>query len=462
MKKEQNDIISSLYQPTNESKRLPPEWKSLVGGFLVEFVMGTFTLWGIVGPYIASYLRLSSDTITIKEASVIYPIIAVSASFARIISKKVVDRIGFNIALRGSLIIMSASLGVASFIDSFVPFVFLFAVIPGIMGGIGTILPVWAAWEAIPRRRGLASGLTTAGFGFGSFLLGLISQFVANPENLQADIVGPDGQNYFDYHVANRVPWLLRVLSGFVLVFGLGGSCFVSDPLKQRVPADYYLSFPPSDEDSTKGDNDVKLQSTGNVHPVDIKFRQAIKTKNVWILAVLTLLMTIPLNFVASTFKFYAENKPNLNNDVYLTTLAALGSVLSCFTKIGWGHWNDLTSFRFTFGLLILIEAISLSLLALLAESSKMLYLVIIDLILICFGGVYVLLPTICSKIYGNKTGTQIYGVIDSFMSFGSVVQYFCLSIFLDILNFDCLLYVMAALAAASLLFHVFFFTEKL
>ena len=467
MNKEQEDIFTTKPQALlqiNASNYPRPNWRSLIGGFFVEFVMGTFILWGTVGPYITSYFRGYSESVTLKETSLVYPITGVSASVARIIAKKIVDKVGFDLALRGSLVIMGLSYGIASFTQSLVPFVILYAVIPGFMGGVGTVLPVWASWEAAPGKRGLASGLTTAGFGFGSFLLSFLVQLIANPGNLPADITGSDGQQYFSSEVADRVPLLLRILSLFVLIFGLGGSLLITSPVKQQAM-----------DDSTSIESEENYISNGqpaissNVAPLvfehndkrNISFKAALRTKTVWVLAISVLFATMPLNFVSAIFKFYAENKPNLNNDVYLTALAATGSFISSFTKVGWGVWSDRTSFKFTFGVLILIEAITMSLLAV-SSNSKVFYMLNIIIIWICFGGVYVLIPTVCSKIYGNKTGTQIYGVIDLFMSLGTVLQYFFMSIFLNLLSFDSLFYIMASLPAITLLLHIYLFREQL
>ena len=41
-----------------------------------------------------------------------------------------------------------------------------------------------AGWSHLPGRKGLASGVITAGFTFGGFIFGLITNRICNPDNV--------------------------------------------------------------------------------------------------------------------------------------------------------------------------------------------------------------------------------------------------------------------------------------
>ena len=66
------------------------------------------------------------------------------------------------------------------------------------------------AWSHFPNNKGLVSGLTLSGFGFGGFLFNILSVKLTNPDNLDT-IKGDDGEDYFPREVFERLPNTLRV-----------------------------------------------------------------------------------------------------------------------------------------------------------------------------------------------------------------------------------------------------------
>ena len=82
------------------------------------------------------------------------------------------------------------------------------------------------AWEWLPSRRGLASGIILCGFGFGSFIFGFISTALVNPNN-ESPVEQPDGDKLYSYEVAENVPSMLRYLSAMWVVLGIFGIILV-------------------------------------------------------------------------------------------------------------------------------------------------------------------------------------------------------------------------------------------
>ena len=84
------------------------------------------------------------------------------------------------------------------------------------------MLPLIVGWEWFPDNKGVVSGVTLGGYGFGSFIFTQISTYLVNPNNA-APIKNPDSDiDYYDPEVANKVPSMLRTLvyiwSGLVLI----------------------------------------------------------------------------------------------------------------------------------------------------------------------------------------------------------------------------------------------------
>jgi MFS transporter, OFA family, oxalate/formate antiporter len=67
-------------------------------------------------------------------------------------------------------------------------------------------------WKYFPNSRGVISGLTIAGYGFGSFIFNFVCQSIANPSNKHPDVpVKENGVTvkYFGPDVYDEVPKML-------------------------------------------------------------------------------------------------------------------------------------------------------------------------------------------------------------------------------------------------------------
>ena len=87
-------------------------------------------------------------------------------------------------------IIMLSSIYISSIVKSWWMFFFIFGI--SFPFGMGFVLwtPIICAWEWFPDNKGLVSGSIMAAFGFGSFVFGIISTAIVNPDDLKP-IVDP-------------------------------------------------------------------------------------------------------------------------------------------------------------------------------------------------------------------------------------------------------------------------------
>lgn len=82
-----------------------------------------------------------------------------------------------------------------------VAFIFFYGVVFGVAIGFAYFIPMICGWEFFPTRRGMVSGVTLGGFGFGSFVFGFIAMALANPHNASTHKVA-NGDSMFDWEVA--------------------------------------------------------------------------------------------------------------------------------------------------------------------------------------------------------------------------------------------------------------------
>lgn len=70
--------------------------------------------------------------------------------------------------------------------------------------------PLYNAWHYFPESKGLVTGIILCGSGLGSFIFGLVSTSIVNPDNLKTNSLG-----VFPEEVSERVPHMIRTMALF-------------------------------------------------------------------------------------------------------------------------------------------------------------------------------------------------------------------------------------------------------
>lgn len=58
-----------------------------------------------------------------------------------------------------------------------------FAISFGVCNGLGYTIPLKICWDLFPNKKGMVTGVIICGFGVGSFVFGIVSTILINPEN---------------------------------------------------------------------------------------------------------------------------------------------------------------------------------------------------------------------------------------------------------------------------------------
>ena len=103
------------------------------------------------------------------------------------------------------------------FLSSFTKEIYLYLILYCLMNGVGCgmcyFVPLVCGWEYFPHKKGLVTGCILAGYGFSSFIFSLISTKLVNPNHENPTIEDPDtGVTYYDSDVADRTPFMIRIL----------------------------------------------------------------------------------------------------------------------------------------------------------------------------------------------------------------------------------------------------------
>ena len=308
---------------------------------------------------------------------VTFTIFVVTETWVVPVAGYLIDRFGPRAMVCGSGALVAIAWIINSVADSLILF-YLAAVIAGFGAGPIFAATVGNALKWFPDRRGLASGLTAAGFGAGS-----------------AVTVVP---------IANTIQ-----SSGYeaaYLWFGLGqGIVVMVVALLLRAPpqAEVVVPVPP-----------LLQQSRRSHAPADV-----LKSPPFWLMYAMFvmvgtsgLMATAQLAPVARDFAI-----DNVPVSIFGLTMPALsfalsfGLVLNGLSRPFFGWVSDQIGREHTMFIAFLLEGIGIYALFLFANS-PMLFVLLSGLVYFAWGEIFALFPATCTDIFGRKFATANYGML--------------------------------------------------
>jgi OFA family oxalate/formate antiporter-like MFS transporter len=288
-----------------------------------------------------------------------------------------IDRFGPRVMVCGSGFLVAIAWMINAYADS-LALLYLAAAIGGIGAGIIYGASVGNALKWFPDRRGLAAGLTAAGFGAGSALT-----------------VVP---------IANMI-----VSSGYDAAFwwfGIGQGAVV-------IVIALLLRAPEAGEVPTRAVAAV-LQSRRDYSPAEV-----LKTAPFWVMYVMFvmvgtggLMATAQLAPIAKDFKIDAIPVSILGLTLPALQFAlSIDRVLNGVTRPFFGWLSDHIGRENTMFIAFLFEGIGIYALLHFA-SDPFLFVLLSGLVFFAWGEIYSLFPATCTDIYGRKFATTNYGML--------------------------------------------------
>jgi OFA family oxalate/formate antiporter-like MFS transporter len=288
-----------------------------------------------------------------------------------------IDRFGPKIMICGSGVLVAIAWVINSVADSLF-LLYLGAAIGGIGAGVIYGGSVGNALKWFPDRRGLAAGLTAAGFGAGSAL--------------------------------TVVPIYNMILSsGYeaaFLWFGLGQGVIV-------VLVGLLLRAPQSGEAPAPAAPAVQ-QTRRDYGPAEV-----LKSPPFWVMYVMFvmvgaggLMATAQLAPIAKDFKIDTIPVSILGLTLPALTFAlSIDRVLNGFTRPFFGWVSDHIGRENTMFIAFMLEGIGIYALLLVA-SNPLWFVILSGLVFFAWGEIYSLFPATCTDIYGRKFATTNYGML--------------------------------------------------
>ncbi len=271
-----------------------------------------------------------------------------------------------------------ASLG---FISSLLSFYVLFA-----LAGIGVACVyacgVSTAVKWFPDRRGVASGIITAGYGMGAAAF--------NP--LFSHLIGAIG--YSSTFLWTGISHgALIVLSGLVMV---------------NPPSDYKVAAA------------AVVKKNVRRHDLQFTYSEMLRTPQFYFLFFAMLSMAIGGLMVTASVKPVATNFHI--GAAALTVALVLYPLANGFARILWGSVSDYLGRERTMFTAFLLQAIFLVALTTLGRSGDWIWVALVSLVFLTWGELYVLFPAVLADLYGSKNSAGNYAFLYSAKGFAALL----------------------------------------
>jgi OFA family oxalate/formate antiporter-like MFS transporter len=146
-------------------ERLNRRWDLIVIGIVVNACLGTVYSWSVFRAPLEDVLA-----ITAAQSGLPYSVFLGAFAFCMPVGGMLIDRIGPRRTLFMGGILVGAGWVSAGFVGALVPLILTYGIVGGAGVGLAYGVPLAVAGSWFPKRRGLAMGLTLAGFGVSPFV----------------------------------------------------------------------------------------------------------------------------------------------------------------------------------------------------------------------------------------------------------------------------------------------------
>ena len=158
---------------------------------------------------------------------------------------------------------------------------------------------------------------------------------------------------------------------------------------------------------------------------------------------------------IASVYKLYGLS--NFHDDFFITTIGSVAFLLGSI-RFPWAYLSDKFSFKLTYFIVLSLQIIT-SLTLKLISHNKALYFIWICTIIVCEGAQFVLVPTICAKLFGNYSAV-VYSFMFSFVGFSSILASILVRFELKSKGYEFFFYLGGSMSAVALFILILFFKE--
>mmetsp|Transcript_15587 Transcript_15587/g.28331 ORF Transcript_15587/g.28331 Transcript_15587/m.28331 type:complete len:439 (+) Transcript_15587:2858-4174(+) len=367
---------------------------TVLGGFLTTLCCGSLNAWGMIVAYLASYLRLYDDAVSVSSLGIGYSFSFITLGFGLMLNVKLIIHIGSKLTCLVGVFCMSFGLMVCSFLTNQWLFNAVFSVFVGLGVGTSMMAASYEVCKHFTRNTGFYMGLSVVGHGLGPLVFCLLFTYICNPDNRVPDISVQSGQSnvlYFDREVAERVPSALIMCGLFIAVVGVLGSMLIysADDLQ---PLD-----------------DARSSVSGDTEYYELTIKDVIKSEHFWLLFAAFFFGISFTTWIFVSFKNYGALY--IDDDHFLAYIGVVGAVATSIARLIFPMLMDYFSF-FALNSIAISAIIVLALSVNFAVHYKSLYMIVIVLAYFFHGSQFFPYSLICKSVFGEHLGPAAFSYV--------------------------------------------------
>ena len=360
-------------------------WTQLLLGFIVMMAISSPQyVWTL---FVPSFQKTTGAILS--EVQWTITILIVLQTWLSPIQGFLVDRLGPKLLIGLGAVLSGAGWIASSYITSTAGLYATYGVLCGVGTGIVYIGIIGLMVRWFPERRGLATGVVAAGYGFGAILTTFPIDGMLKGSGYQYTLV---------------------VFGAIFAVVGLAGALLMRAPRDGEVPAQAALAGATTSRDHA---------------PLDM-----LKTPVFWLMFVMMSMMSTGGLMVITQFTSFAKafGIDGTTNVVILgMTLAAIPTALTFdritngLTRPFFGWVSDHIGRENTMGIAFILEGIAIYLM-LQYRSDPFLLIVLSGLVFFGWGEIFSLFPSTLTDTFGTKYATTNYGFLYMAQGVGSIL----------------------------------------
>lgn len=343
-----------------EKKKKKNRWLVLVAAIVVNISLGAGYAWSV---FQEALLEVNPNW-SLSETSLAFSISFAMVPVAMIISGPIVDKYGGRLVVLISGILFGLGMFATGFVTSIPALYLTYGLILGlgIGAGYGTATALTVKW--FPDKKGLAGGLTAAGFGGGAIILAPIATAMIESMGISSTF---------------------RTLGVVLLVFIVGASFIMDNPpaIEKKVDT-----------------------SAATVASNDVTFKEMLKESNFWILwTVYIFAATSGMMIIGHAANI--ANTYSLGEGAFVVMIVGLANTLG---RVFWGSVSDRIGRYKTVLAMFVVSAAGLILVNLSETLGAVLGIAGLVFIALSFGGFLGSFPGITAENWGSTNSATNYG----------------------------------------------------
>ncbi|KRX05515.1 Major facilitator superfamily domain, general substrate transporter [Pseudocohnilembus persalinus] len=332
--------------PTEVKEIKQQSWRIIVGGILLNLIVGSFYSFGAYSIYLASYLKTQTPNLTLDGIAIVFPLM--------------------NILMNCTPIY-----------------------------GLMYTLPFLSTWRYFPTKLQKVNAVLQTGFGLGGAIFGYFAFEIVNYDNQAAKyIVEENGVDrfYFEECISFNVPTMLKTFSISIAILGALTLILLWKPSNENL--DHYRDLMIRIDNKKKSDKEKEMMPTSEC----LNLKQGLLSKNFQLLFIMAFASTMFGFFIMTQYKNYGILLQY--DDQTLTYIGFLAFTLFGCTRDLWTKLITNQGFKKSF---IYLQSSILVLMILYMKYCDNLLIYGLTVVIIIFlqGGLFTWFSSFTPKVFG-------------------------------------------------------------